>query len=79
MSKVECSWCGIELDEGGIPHKGLVFCSKECRDEWDEDTLTGDAINLDDLDDLKDDELDDDELDKDLGLDDDLVLDEGDF
>jgi len=68
MDLTECAWCGAEIEDGGLDHKGLMFCSTECIEEWDEDSLTADDIDLGDLDDILPDE--------DVDLDDDLVIDE---
>lgn len=71
MDHTECAWCGAEIEDAGLDHKGQMFCSAECIDDWDEDTLTTDDIDLGDLDDIV--------LDEDGDLDDDLALDEDDF
>lgn len=78
MDMSECAWCGAEIEDAGVDHKGMIFCSRECVGEWDEDTLTTDDIDLDDLD------FDERDLDDDEGLSDgaeefDPVLGEEDF
>jgi len=82
MDKTECAWCSVEIEEGGIPHKGAMFCSQECVDDWDEDSMTEQDINLDSLDGL--DGMNGAVVEEDdFGLtdhdDDDLVLSEDDF
>ena len=51
MDMTECSWCSQEIEDGGIPYKGMIFCSEECRAEWKEDNLTADDIDFTNLDD----------------------------
>lgn len=49
MDKSECAWCAAEIDAGGEDHKGMLFCSAECIEEWDADDIDETAIDLDDL------------------------------
>ena len=79
MDITECAWCSIEIENGGLPHKGVLFCSQECLDDWDEDTLTEVDIDLDGLDGLKGNVVEDDDFDLADTDDDDLVLSEDDF
>ena len=46
MDASECAWCGAEIEDGGIPHKGLLFCSTDCREDWDDDNVDIDDIDL---------------------------------
>ena len=46
MDASECSWCGAEIEDGGIPHKGMLFCSTECREDWNDDNVDIDDIDL---------------------------------
>lgn len=46
MDLTECAWCGTEIEDAGIDHKGLIFCSGACIRDWDEDVLTADDIDL---------------------------------
>jgi len=33
-----CLTCGIDIEEGeGIRGEGVVYCSKECKDMWEEE------------------------------------------
>ena len=49
MSIKECTWCGQEITGGGIKYSKMLFCSDECRDDYQDDVATkGD--DLDDLD-----------------------------
>ena len=61
MDASECAWCAAEIEEGGIPHKGLMFCSTECRDDWEDDNVKVDDIDLDEFEerDVFSDELED--------------------
>ncbi len=79
MDMTECAWCGQEIEEGGIPHKGVIFCTQDCMDEWDEDSLTEDDIDLDGLDGMNGGVVEDDDYGLGDGDDDDLVLSEDDF
>lgn len=45
MDASECSWCGAEIEEGGLPFKGMMFCSSDCKDDWNDDNV--DVENLD--------------------------------
>lgn len=79
MDMTECAWCSIEIENGGIPHKSVRFCSQECLDDWDEDALTEEDIDLDGLDGLNGSVVEDDNFglseDEDAGL----LLSEDDF
>ena len=84
MDMTECAWCSTEIEEGGLHHKGTIFCSQECLDDWDEDKLTADDIDLDSLEGLDGlDGMNGGVVEDDIGLseadDDDLVLSEDDF
>jgi len=70
MSSSECAWCSQDIDDGGILFKGLVFCSEDCRSEYEEDTLTADDIDFTKLE--EDSLLEGRIVEEDLDLDDDL-------
>ena len=46
MDASECSWCGKAVEEGGLPFKGLMFCSSECKDDWNDDNADVTTIDL---------------------------------
>jgi hypothetical protein len=50
MDRSECTWCAAEIDGGGVDHKGLLFCSDVCVEEWNEDSLDVADLDLDELD-----------------------------
>jgi hypothetical protein len=49
MGASECTWCGAEIEDGGLPYKGLIFCSTDCKEDWDDDNLDVDDIDLDEF------------------------------
>lgn len=50
MSGGECAWCGEEITGQGVRSKKLVFCSAECREEYEEDLAGNLKSEADDLD-----------------------------
>ena len=68
----ECAWCGAEIEDGGLPYKNMMFCSEDCKADWDDDNVDVANLDLDDLEerDLLSDELDDFGEDLDLDVDD---------
>jgi len=46
MDASECSWCDTEIEEGGIPFKGLMFCSVACKDDWNDDNVDVESLDL---------------------------------
>ncbi len=61
MDVSECSWCSAEIEDGGIPHKGQMFCSDDCKADWEDDNVDVDSLDLDDFEerDVLSDELED--------------------
>ncbi len=49
MDNLECSWCGVPLEEKGVPFKGLLFCSLECKEEWEQDLADSEDFDLDEI------------------------------
>lgn len=49
MDARECTWCGAEIVEGGLPYKGRMFCSVDCRADWDDDNVDVETLDLDDF------------------------------
>ncbi len=46
MDASECTWCGAEIQDGGLPYKGQIFCSTDCKEDWDDDNVSVDEIDL---------------------------------
>jgi hypothetical protein len=59
-----CFHCGGAVEGDGIEHRGKVFCSDECCDEFEDELTTNGEPDPDDLDD-EDFEVDDLEFDED--------------
>jgi len=49
MDASECAWCSAEIEDGGVPYKGMMFCSAECRDDWEDDNVDVNDIDLDEF------------------------------
>ncbi len=49
MDASECAWCSAEIDNGGTPYKGKLFCSVECKEDWDDDNTDVNNIDLDEF------------------------------
>jgi len=45
----ECSWCGAEIEEGGVAFRGILFCSTDCREDWNDDNADVGDIDLDEF------------------------------
>ena len=44
----ECAWCGDDITGKSVRFKNMVFCSTECRDEWEEDMEAGEDSEFED-------------------------------
>ncbi|MBC8423673.1 hypothetical protein H8E07_06080 [bacterium] len=49
MDASECTWCGAEIESGGVPFKGKIFCSTDCKEDWDDDNVDVEKIDLDEF------------------------------
>lgn len=60
MRETTCAYCGTDVDElEGLEQDGLVFCSEECADEYEEEEPDDDGDeDEDDFDDEDEDEED---------------------
>jgi len=63
MQQPYCAQCGGEVDGEGIRHRGRLFCSDECCEEFEEDFLTRGEPGVEELDGDDDDDFDEDDLD----------------
>ena len=74
MSSDRCAHCGVLIEEMGLEYKGLLFCSDDCCEEYEDNLLTNgepDPAELND-EELKDLDLEDITFEEDSDLDDDL-------
>lgn len=49
MDASECAWCSAEIESAGVPYKGMMFCSTDCRDDWEDDNVDVGDIDLDEF------------------------------
>jgi hypothetical protein len=50
MSLKECAWCGEDIAGDGVKFSKMVFCSVECRDDYQDDLASQDDSELEDVD-----------------------------
>ena len=60
MKQDQCAFCGAEINEAGVEFRGLLFCSDECCEDYEDDLTVNGEPNPDELD---PDELEDMDLD----------------
>jgi hypothetical protein len=64
----QCFQCGADIDGEGIEHRGKVFCSDECCEEFEDELTVNGAPDLDELEDEEaydeEDDFDDDDFDE---------------